>query len=118
MGLTDVSLKIKNPGIPSKVVEGTFLVDSGATYTVLPNKYVKELDLKPSYVREFSLADGTVIKRNIGNALIEFNGEETAVPVVLGQRGDSALLGVFTLEALGLMLNPFNRKLFPAKLMM
>ncbi len=38
--------------------------------------------------------------------------------VILGEGNDEALLGVLTLEALGLMLNPFNRELVPMKLMM
>ena len=64
------------------------------------------------------MADGTVIKRKIGNALIEFRGETRATPVVLGDKNDSALLGVITLEALGLGLDPFKRKLYKAKLML
>lgn len=37
---------------------------------------------------------------------------------MLGQRDDEALLGVITLEELGLILNPFNRKLPPMQMML
>lgn len=116
--MTEVTLKIKNPYKLTRVAEGEFLVDSGAAFTVVPHDMVKKLGLKSSSVREFVLADGRRVKRNVGNAFVEFKGEETAIPVVLGEKGDSPLLGALTLEALGLVLDPFKRELYPAKLML
>ncbi|WP_211230053.1 hypothetical protein [Desulfovirgula thermocuniculi] len=40
---------------------------------------------------------------------------EAHTPVILGEPGDEALLGVVTLEILGLVLNPFNRTLQPMR---
>ena len=100
-----------------KQTEENFLVDSGAHFTVLPLEIVKKLELKPIYVQEFSLADGRLIKRKLGNALIRFEDKELAVPVVLGNKGDTALLGVTTLESFGLMLDPFKRRIYHSKLM-
>lgn len=76
MGITKVKLVLKNPLEPSKKVEADFLVDSGAHYTVLPQKVVKKLGIKPSYEQEFTLADGRVVKRSIGSALVNFEGRE------------------------------------------
>ncbi len=118
MGITKVTLKIKNPQYPKKSIEEDFLVDSGAAYTVLSKKLVEKLGLKASFEQDFILADGRTVKRAIGNAVIEFQGREVASPVVLGKEHDSLLLGVLTLEGLGLVLDPFSRKLYPAKLMM
>lgn len=116
--MTSVSLKVKNPEKPSQVIEDDFLVDSGAAYTVLPQSLVKKLGLKPSFQQEFILADGRKVRRDIGKAYIEYQGRETASPVVLGEEEDSLLLGAITLEALGLALDPFQRKIYPAKLML
>ena len=118
MGLTAVTLVLKNAYNPSKAATGKFMVDSGAAFTVVPQNMVKKLGLKSTYEKEFSLADGTVIKRQIGSAFIKYKGIETSSPVVLGEKDDSALLGVLTLEALGLVLDPFERKLHPAHLML
>lgn len=118
MGLTKVKLEITNPSKPSKKITEEFLVDSGAFYTVLPKHFVDKLDLKPSYNQDFSLADGTTIKRPIGSAYISFQGRKVASPVVLGKANDSALMGVLSLEALGLILDPFQRKIHPAKLVL
>jgi len=104
MGLTTVTLEIKNPYDPNKRVEEDFLVDSGAAYTVLPKRLVKKLQLKPNYSQKFVLADGTKIQRKISSAFVKFEGREIASPVVLGEEKDSPLLGVLTLEALGLVL--------------
>ncbi len=116
MGLTDVSVLVRNPRDPRKEVKVTFLVDSGASYTALPIEVVERLGLKPSFEQTFSLADGTRIKRNIGNAMVEWQGKEVATPVILGRKGDSALLGALTLEGLGLVLDPLKRELRQAHL--
>jgi len=116
MGMTTVTIKVKNPSDPRKEFEDNFLVDSGASYTVVPEKTLKKLGIKPLGEESFSLADGRIIKRKVGNALFEYKGIERAAPVLFGKIGDSLLLGTFTLEALGLTLDPFKRKLYKADL--
>ncbi|MFC1789988.1 aspartyl protease family protein [Patescibacteria group bacterium] len=118
MGIINVNLEVKNLKDETLVVEERFLVDNGATFTVLPKRMVKQLKLKPSFQQRFSLADGRVVSRKIGNALIKYKSREVATPVVLGLKEDSALLGAITLEAMGMVLDPFSRKLYRAKLML
>lgn len=114
--MTEVTLQIKSLANPKKKALGNFLVDSGAFYTVLPQDIVKKLGLRPDHEQEFSLADGTSIRRKISSAFIKFQNREMASPVILGEENDTALMGVLTLEAFGLILDPFERKLHPAKL--
>ncbi len=118
MGMTKVALKVKNPQKPSKVFAGEFLVDSGATYTVVPEDILKKIGIKPAGEEQFSLADGRIISRKVGSALYEYQGTERAAPVLFGEKDDSLLLGAFTLEALGLTLDPLKRKLYKALLRM
>lgn len=118
MGITKVRLTIKNPFDLDKSETGDFLVDSGAHYTVLPASIVKKLGIKKSYDQEFVLADGSVIKRSIGGAVVDFEKRELPVTVVLGEKDDGPVLGVTTLESFGLMLDPFKRTIFPSKLML
>jgi clan AA aspartic protease len=94
-----------------------FLVDSGASYTVLPEKVWKSLGLRPKRELAFTLADGTELRRKVSECLIRYNGLEGHTPVILGESGDQPLLGAVTLEILGLVLNPFTRTLQPMKLM-
>lgn len=117
MGMTDVELTIKHPKT-GKSIKTDFLVDSGAAYTVIPKILVDKLGLTANFTREFILADGKKIKRQIGSAVVRFGNEEIAIPVVLGEKNDSALLGAITLEAFGLALDPFQRKLYRAKMLL
>lgn len=116
--MTEVALKVKNVRNPKKIFNGKFLVDSGATYTVVPETILEGLGIKPSGAEEFFLADGRSIKRKVGNALYEYQGIERAAPVLFGEKDDSLLLGTFRLEALGLTLDPLKRKLYKALLRM
>ena len=116
MGMTKVVLKVKNPQQPQKVFEGEFLVDSGATFTVVPEESLKKLGIKPKREESFVLADGKVIRRKVSDAIYEFKGIESTAPVLFGEKGDSLLLGAFTLEALGFSLDPLKRQLYRATL--
>lgn len=118
MGMTTVNVKIKNPKDERRFIEEKFLVDSGAFFSVVPKKLLDKIDIRGYREQEFSLADGTVIKRRIGDAVFEYQGNRAPAPVVIGKRGDSSLLGTLTLEAMGLVLDPFQRKIYKAKLMM
>lgn len=111
MGLTHVRLLVKNPAKPEKIVEGKFLVDSGAFHTVIPSSIVRKLGLQPRSEEIFELADGTTITRKLSHAIINFEGKETITTVVLGEGDDEALFGVLSLETFGFVLDPLKRKL-------
>jgi len=117
MGLTNIHTKISNIDT-KKTAEDIFLVDTGAGYTVVPYSMSKKLGLKPVKTQIFSLADGSTVKRRVGYAMVEIDGNRAPSPIVIGQKGDSALLGAITLENMGLMVDPFKRKLLPMKLML
>ena len=118
MGITNIEATISNIKSPSKKVTDEYLVDTGAGYTVVPHAAVKKLGLKPTRTQKFSLADGTTVERSLGYAMVKIDGSEAPSTVVLGEKGDSALLGAITLENMGLMIDPFKRKLLPMRLML
>jgi len=93
-----------------------FLVDSGAVYSVLPESLWRALRLKPEREVEFTLADGTTIRRGVSESRFEIRGQAATSPVVLGEENDGALLGAVTLETLGLMLNPLTREILPMRM--
>jgi clan AA aspartic protease len=95
-----------------------FLVDSGAVYTLLPEKTWKAIGLKSKRRMTFTLADGTKVERGISECHISLPQGEGHTPVILGEPGDEALLGAVTLEILGLVLNPFKRSLEPMRAML
>lgn len=116
VGFTSVDAVVKGPSGRSSSVR--FLVDSGAKYTVLPHEVWEQLGLVPERRATFELADGTQIGRAISECYIEVADHHGHTPVVLGEPGDVALLGVVTLEEFGLVLNPFTRTLQPARMLL
>jgi hypothetical protein len=66
----------------------------------------------------FALADGTLIDRDVSECHITLPQGDGHAPVILGEAGDEALLGVVTLEMLGFVLNPFSRTIQPVRLLL
>ena len=118
MGVTNVILTVREHRKSEKSAEVEFLVDSGAVYSLVPGKILDELGIETYKEMSFSLADGTIIRRKISSAYYEFGGEGGPAPVIYGEEGDTALLGVTTLESIGLVLNPFTRTLHPMRLLL
>lgn len=116
MGVTYIDGTVTGPNGRQDTLR--FLVDSGTSYTLLPEATWKALDLKPKRTMRFSLADGTLIERDISECHIALPQGDGHTPVVLGHYGDEPLLGVVTLEVLGLVLNPFNRTLQPMRMLL
>jgi clan AA aspartic protease len=118
MGLTYIRASIANPARPKRSVRVRFLVDSGAFYSVVPKPVLRRLGIKSRRTKSFILADGTEVKRSLGQALFRLNREEAASPVIFGEKGDSVLLGSVSLGALGFMLDPLKRELRPLPMML
>ena len=118
MGFTHVRGRAARPGARGRGVDVRFLVDTGAVYTVLPEAVWRRLRLSPTRTAEFTLADGTSIRRGVSECRFTVAGQTATSPVVLGGVGDAALLGAVTLETLGLMVNPLSRELLPMRLML
>lgn len=113
MGLTVLALEIGNPSKPEITEKIEFLIDSGAIYSVVPKAILEKLEIKPLSEEEFSLANGTKITRKKGIAFFRFGERVGGSDVIFGEEGDSVLLGAFTLESLGLALDPLRRELKP-----
>ena len=87
------------------------LVDSGATYTVLPASLLERLGVVPHTARRFVLTDGSRVKRGFGRTWMRLDGREDLSPVVFGDEGAEPVLGTVTLEIFGLCINPANGRL-------
>jgi len=113
MGLTKVQAEVANPLDAARHTTVGFLVDSGAVYSVIPRADLEKLGIEPTGERTFFLANGQAVKREVGEARITFEGQNATCVVLFGQEGDNALLGVTTLENLGLIFDPMRQKIMP-----
>ncbi|HZY10254.1 MAG TPA: aspartyl protease family protein [Bacteroidota bacterium] len=113
MGITVLKLEVGNPARPEVTKELEFLIDSGAIYSVVPETILESLGIKPLAQEEFRLANGETIVRKKGIALFKYGSKIGGADVIFGEPDDRILLGAFTLEALGLALDPLKRELKP-----
>ena len=116
MGLTYVNGVVRGPSGGEASVR--LLVDSGATYSLLPTPLWEDIGLEPLREMTFTLADGTAVQRRIGECRLSLPHGAFHTPVILGETGDEALLGAVTLGIFGLILHPFSRTLQPMRAML
>ena len=111
MGITYVDVVIKKSPHARRGRTLQCLVDSGAHYSAIPRSVLKELGIRPSDKRTFTLADGSKIEREMAAAHFELRGRGAMSTVICGEVDDATLLGTVALEELGLMLDPLKREL-------
>lgn len=118
MGMSYATLEVGHPQRADGFERMEFLVDTGAVYTVVPARVLRRLGIRPLDQERFRLANGRTITRAVGEARFRYHGKARVSPVMFGREHDKVLLGVMTLEALGLEVDPRTRKLRPAELLL
>ena len=97
------------PGGPPEEIAA--LVDTGATYTLVPAPILRRLGVEPIRRQTFLIADGSRVEREVGWLLVRIGGEESPTVVVFGDEDAEPLLGAVTLEEFGLGVDPVGRRL-------
>ena len=92
------------------------LVDTGASYTVIPEIILDEMGVERDDLELFSLADGSVQELAIGWADMELQGRTRPVYVVFGTDRRKILLGAMALEAFALAADAKYHRLIRAEL--
>ena len=108
---------VANPSDRSLRVELEFIVDAGAIYTVISKSVAEGLRLEETGRRKFKIANGDVVEYPISEAYIIVNGEDVTSVVAIADEKTPVLLGVTTLELMGLRVDPVTGKLTPLELM-
>jgi clan AA aspartic protease len=111
VGITFLEVEVANVAAPEAAERLTFLVDSGAIYSVVPAAVLQRLGIRPFAEHTFRLADGSTVVRKKGGALFRYRARMGVADVIFGEEGDATLLGVTALEALGLSFDPIRREL-------
>ena len=111
MGLTNVTVKITSVEETHGVYEALFLVDTGATDSMISGEELRTIGIQEQGKMAYELADGTVKEYAFGIARIEFMGEITAGRMIFNPNGVKPVLGVTALESVGIMVDPTNKTL-------
>lgn len=91
----------------------SMLVDTGASYTWVPGKLLRELGARRLRPARFRLGDGRVVRRQLGEVVVEIMGIRATTVVVFAREGDATVLGVHALEGLALEVDPTHEALRP-----
>ena len=115
MGTFRVDLEVENPVRPGeKRMLRSVLVDTGAELSWFPKDLLQSLGIERVKVWRFRQADGTVLTRWTGGAVVHVAGTHTLDEVVFGEPGDLVLLGSRSLEGLNLRIDPVSKRLIDA----
>ena len=116
MGRLHTGCKVENSVDRSKSLWiPKLLVDTGSEYTWIPTAKLEKIGIK----REkkdlaFVMANGEVVTRSVGFAILRVGKAFTIDEVVFAEKGDMVLLGARTLEGLNLVVDSAKKKLVAA----
>ncbi len=91
------------------------LVDTGASYTLLPSVMLRRMGVVPQRRLEFELANGEIIEHDIGEVRVRIDGVEATTIVIFGDDDTEGLMGAHTLESVTMVVDPVNRRLAPTR---
>jgi predicted aspartyl protease len=116
MGTFTVPCRIANIVDRSRSIDlPKLLVDTGSEYTWVPEKVLEQIgvDREKKDLR-FVMANGQVVTRSVGFAIVHVEDSFTIDEVVFAEEGDLLLLGARTLEGLNLTVDTQRKKLVAA----
>ena len=90
------------------------LVDTGAELSWAPAAVLESLGITRRKTVRFEQADGTILERWVGFAIVHAGGTFTNDEVVFGEPGDLVLLGARSLEGLNLKVDLVGKRLVSA----
>lgn len=117
MGCFRVDVRFFNVADRSRsAVVPQLLVDTGSEATWVPRKVLEQLAVAPEKKdRSFVMANGQVITRTVGYAVLEVSPDlRTVDEVVFAEDGDLAILGARSLEGLNVRVDPEGKQLVAA----
>lgn len=90
------------------------MVDTGSEYSWIPESALRALGVSPVRIDRFETADGRVLEREVGFAVIQTGGRSSPPIVVFAGKGDMVLLGAHSLDGLNLRVDLGRKELVPA----
>ncbi len=113
MGTFKVWVTLTHPEHSVNQVNLEFLVDTGATWSLIPAEAARALDVAPLETRSVRTADGRQLNFPLSEVRFTIDGRSLTTPCLIGAPDAPPLLGAVTLEALGLTADPVQKVLVP-----
>ena len=119
MGILRVDVEIEHHARPGeRRVLRAVLVDTGAELSWAPASVLESLGIPRMKEIRFQQANGGVLERWVGFAIVHAEGTFTIDEVVFGEPDDLVLLGARTLEGMNLVVDLVGKRLVAAGPMM
>ena len=87
------------------------LVDTGSSYSLFPRSMLERLGIAKRFVLPFEQADGSVINRDVGLAMLVINDSESSMRVIFGEDDAESLIGSNALQEFLLLVDPVGEQL-------
>lgn len=110
MGTLSVQIEISNR-FDGEFVPLEAMVDTGASYLMIPADILQRLGIRQTESCVFQLADHRTVEYDMGVLELRLDGRQIPVPVVFAPEGTNPLLGAVALEIFGLGVNPVSQQL-------
>ena len=116
MGTFFVGCKVENHTDPKRAaVVPKVMVDCGSEFTWIPATMLEKIGVEPQKKdRQIQMANGQVVTRTIGFAVLRVDNFFTIDEVVFAQPGDLSLLGSRALEGMNVHVDARKKRLVAA----
>ena len=115
MGIFRTTLGVAALSAPDRRRElANVMVDTGSEYNWIPTEVLIDLGVIPVRIDRFETADGRVLDREVGFALVYAANRSAPTVVVFARDGDMVLLGAHGLEGLNVRVDLNRKELVPA----
>ena len=115
MGFFRTTVEVAHLAAPAQRRQLTgVIVDTGSEYNWLPRPLLEQLSIRPQRVDRFQTADGRILEREIGFAMLFAAGRSAPSIVVFAEGGDLVHLGAHGLEGLNVRVDLLQKALVPA----
>jgi len=118
--MADMGMFRTTVGIESLSLDGVIreladtMVDTGSEFTWIPADVLEERGIERQRQQRFRVADGRVLVRDMGFAIVHVAGISLPDLVVFAEPNDATLIGVHTIEGLNLKIDVMKKELVDA----
>jgi Retroviral aspartyl protease. len=113
MGSFSAKLRVWNPSSPDKVEELEAMVDTGAAFSWMHRDRLERLGVEKLRRIGFRAIDGSIIERDTDAVWVASSDFKAPDIFVMAEGADMEVIGVHTIEGLGLAADPVQKKLIP-----
>jgi predicted aspartyl protease len=110
----EITVKVWNPADPSRFADIKAPVDTGALYSWISRSKLESLDVQVVRRQKFRTSEGNTVERDLAAVWLASDGFSGLAMVVAADCSDKDVIGVHTIEGLGLAVDPVQKRLVPA----